>query len=183
MASCWSLSGLILVSLALIASAISCVAPYWIYQVRNPLHVGLWGYCKHEDCTWFFQKDFAWETKQPIWVKICQGLFGFGLLTLIIAFFMACVHLCCRCCGYFCITNLVSGLLLLSFLEIAVAIGLYGGKGNEQFGFNLKGDLVFNWGYWIGCVGAGLNLIAAFFYLCGGCRNRGPEGYQRGEPV
>ena len=49
------------------------------------------------------------------WYVACQGLFGFGLVTLLVAFLVACINLCSGCCREaYTIVQSIGGLLIFA---------------------------------------------------------------------
>jgi len=212
MATCWVISGLVLLALSFIACAISLVAPYWVIsnkdlkvagegnffnQVGTELqdvltgrehNYGLWAQCtdNSNQCTWFFEDDFKWEEGTAVWWKAAQAMFAFGVLLILIAFLVACIYLCSACCkSFFSVIHLINGLLIFAFISLSVSLALFGAKMHELHGmsYDPKDNPHFWWGYWVGCGGALLNLLAIMFYSCEGCRGGSPAGYSRGEVV
>jgi hypothetical protein len=187
MTSCWVISGLVVIALAFISSAVSLVAPYWYHQ--NPItNMGLWATCfDDQKCTWFYEDDFQWEKAKPMWWKCSQGLFGGGVLLLLLAFLIACIYLCCGCCKVACqsIVHLVNGFLVFAFISLGVGLALFGAKAHEEYRvtYDRSSYVYYEWGYWLGCGGTVLNLIAIFFFTCAGCRSSPHDGYTRGEVV
>jgi hypothetical protein len=186
MASCFVVTGLVLIALAFIASAVSFVAPFWMHQLPIT-NQGLWAVCHSDNkCTWFFENDFKWEDNLPLWWKAAQGLFAFGVLFLLTAFLTACVFLCSACCKSLFVVHLVNGLLVLAFITEGIALGLFGAKAYEEFNASYdRGTTVyFDWAFWVGCGGVLVDLIAILFYTCEGCRSgNSSAGYMRGEVV
>ena len=90
MASCLTISGLVVLALAFIACAVSLVAPYWVVKpkevaggvagtvvIDNLVNVkeywGLFANCNKEHvCTWFFENEFQWEQNRE--GKICHKI-------------------------------------------------------------------------------------------------------------
>lgn len=79
MSSCCVCLGLVFTALALIASAVSLVAPYW-YTIARISNTGLLAHClantntgvdaitsifKHQKCSWFYENDFDWLRQLP----------------------------------------------------------------------------------------------------------------------
>jgi hypothetical protein len=159
----------------MIACLISFAAPFWLKQegmLTRELHQGLWGECravKDKDCDWFWEDDYKWERSRPIFWKATQGLFSFGAATLIISFFLVSANMCCRCCDYYCINRTLCGLLLMAFLEMAVALALFCGYAYETMSARLTGTHVFDWGFWIGICAAGLDLLAVIVFFMNTC--------------
>lgn len=208
------ISGLVLLALAFIACAVSLVAPYWMvtnHDIDSPIggleatgntvldgigiggseyNYGLWAQCKDpqntQTCTWFFQDDFKWEQKLPVWWKASQALFAFGVLLILIAFLTACVFLCSACCkSFFSVVHLINGLLVFAFISLAIGLCLFGIKVNglHEISYDWNTANYYYWGFWAGCGGALLDLLAILFYSCEGCRGGSPDGYSRGEVV
>jgi len=151
---------------------------------------GLWAHCTDindpENCNWFFLNDFKWEKNLPVWWQASQALFAFGVLLILIAFLTACVFLCSACCkSFFSVVHLINGLLVLAFISLAISLSLWGYKAYDEhkITYDWNEPNYFYWGFWAGCGGALLDLLAILFYSCEGCRGGHPDGYSRGEVV
>ena len=73
----------------------------------------------------------------------------------------------------------------LAVISLGIGLALFGAKANEQWSvtYDRSTSKFFEWGYWCGCCGALLDLVAILLYTCHGCRANPHEGYTRGEVV
>jgi len=135
---------------------------------------GLWAKCyANLTCVCWAQHDFALEKSFPDWHKAVQGLFGIGLVILLIVLLTASCHICCcRCCREsFVIARVLGILTIIGLLLVAVALAVYGGFAYVKNNVTLEGpEVKFFFGFYVSVGGAAVAIIAAILYLCDGRR-------------
>lgn len=162
--------------LALITCAASFLVPYWVRQeflLTVPSHAGLLVYCLEsvpERCTWFFENDYEWLKQLPDWMHAAQGLFTCGIVILLIVLVSLCVQLC-ECGARRCLNRWCTVLLVLAFLEIGLALGVYGYMAYDKVGVDVSGSRRFLWGYWAGVAGEVFTLVAIGANVFAGLQN------------
>ncbi len=63
----------------------------------------------------FFRMTHMFVLLLADWYKACQGLFAFGIVTLLVAFLVACINLCSGCCREaYTIVQSIGGLLIFA---------------------------------------------------------------------
>ncbi len=74
---------------------------------------------------------------------------------------------------------------LFTVISLGVGLALFGAKAHEELRvtYDRSASSYFEWGYWLGCCGAFLDLLAILLFTCEGCRGSVHEGYTRGEVV
>jgi hypothetical protein len=81
----------------------------------NGSYEGLWAKCYHNlNCSCFWSNEFSMEKAFPVWHLAAQGLFGIGLLILLVALVTASFHVCCcHCCqDSFAISTVIGSLTI-----------------------------------------------------------------------
>lgn len=183
--------GVLVLVIATVACALGYVAPFWMLYEEGVSRVsqfftsgsiylwtkGLWATCSTDKtCYWYLQDDFKVEKNLPDWHKAVQGVYGAGLLLVIVALLIGLVQmLCCCCCkesssG----TSAVGSLTLSGAIMIGAAIGVWGGYITKD---NNYSTMNFYWAFYVAIGGAVLAIIAAILFFCEGCRARNYTGY------
>lgn len=210
--SCLVTTAYVFLLVAVLACALSYVAPFWILIPQAVINIdfakefsfyetgpvsgfnfigrippfwvaGLWSACRRQDdqakCGWFWENDFYAEKNVPDWHKATQGLFGGGLIFLIIGFCLATFHICCRCCKEsFSIGSVIGSFIITGTICVAVGIGVYGGfmYKDHEVGFDNE-KAMFYWGFFVGVAGVILALVSGILFFCRGCCDRNHTGY------
>jgi len=141
--------------------------------LTNGTYWGLWAMCHSNlTCECFAENDFKMEREFPDWHKAVQGLFGIGLLVLLVALLTASFHVCCcRCCRQsFVISTVVGSLVASGLILVTVALLVYAGFTAVQYRVEIIGSRVFEWAFFVPIGGVGSALIAAILFLVDGRR-------------
>lgn len=176
-ATCAQIFALIVLVNTNLAIIIAFATPYWIEYnwLRYTNNKGLWAECSDSDCKWVFDDDFALQRYQPDWFKACQALMAIGLACGLTALLIATLGLCCDC--HSCNPNhAVTGLLILAFLTMGVAITIFGIKASDdwkiKFQWSFYSSGKFGWSFWVAIAAAISSLVTAIFYGCMGRKYR-----------
>jgi hypothetical protein len=138
---------------------------------------GLWAFCyTNKDCYWYLQDDMQAEKKLPDYHKAVQGVYGAGLLLVLVALVIGLIQmLCCCCCKESPSVNSALGSLCLSgAIMVGAAIGVWGGYITKE---NRYAAMTFYWGFYVAIGGAATAIIASILFFCEGCRARTYTGY------
>lgn len=145
--------------------------------LKNGSYEGLWAKCFHNlTCSCFWQDNFAMERAFPVWHYVVQGLFGVGLIVLLIALKTASFHVCCcHCCrDSYIIATVIGSMTTIGLILITLALAVYGAAASIQRGVLVVGDEgMFDWAYYTSLGGVFLALLAAILFLIEG--QRGPS--------
>ncbi|KAL3892378.1 hypothetical protein ACJMK2_004588 [Sinanodonta woodiana] len=165
-------SGLMVLTICVIASVIALVTPYWLESddiINGRHHMGLFATCNANCCTWIFE-DETWHLKyEPDLFISTQGLMLVGVLVGLVALLVAILALCCTCekCNS---NNAVAAFIIVGFLCMGSAVVVFGIKVSSEKEAKLKWDsesfVWFRWSYWIAIVAVGLALVSALMYSC-----------------
>jgi len=161
--------------LAFFTLFVSFFSPFWMYQRIYVIDQGLLARCPQGRfaCIWIGDDGFAWENSLPHWYKATQGLFGFGTLCVLTAFFLYCFHLCFGACKNKAstIAGSVSAVIFLGFVLVSIAVIIFGVRANAvYFAGGENGVNIFNWAFYIGVAGAAFSGVSSLFYLWGAYR-------------
>jgi hypothetical protein len=134
---------------------------------------GLWSMCHSNlTCTCFWQNDFKMEKEFPDWLKAVQGLFGLGLVVLLIALCTASFHVCCcHCCREsFAVATVIGSLTAAGLILVTLALLVYAGFAAVTLNVEIFGSRVFEFAFFVPVGGVALALIAAILFLIDGRR-------------
>ncbi|XP_070208728.1 claudin-18-like [Littorina saxatilis] len=167
MTTCCAIVGLVFLVLTNLAAIIAFATPYWISTMK--INRGLWAYCDERTCTWVFQEaPFYLDEQSSTWWLATQGLMCVGLGLTLFALLVATIALCCECKGCNS-SHAVSGLLLLAFLVLGVAVVVFGISANQSvMQVGLEGIISFAWAFWLACAASGLALFSSIVYCLEG---------------
>lgn len=186
--------GVLVLVIASVACALGYVAPFWMLYDESIASAGLkfsqlftaggvlwteglWAYCyPNKECYWYLQDDFKVEKGLPDYHKAVQGVYGAGLLLMIVALLIGLIQmLCCCCCKESPSVNSALGSLSLSgAIMVAAAIGVWGGYIKKEYRYDL---MTFYWAFYVAIASAVIAIVAAILFFCEGCRARTYTGY------
>lgn len=182
--------GVLVLIIASLASALGFVAPYWMVYNKDSLSVGtilsafggwwtegLWGYCfTDKSCKWYIEDNFKAEKNLEDWHKAAQGLYGFGLILLLVALLIGLVQMCVCCCckDSSAVVSTLGSLCVSAACLIGAALGVYGGYISKTDRYD---GLSFYWAFFVAIGGAAASVVAAILFFCEGCRAKSYTGY------
>lgn len=181
--------GLLVLVIAVLAASVGFLAPFWLVYKESGVSgffttkvlqywaEGLWGSCYRDNsCEWYFKNDFEKEKSLPDWHKAAQGLFGVGLLLLLVALLIGAIQMCVCCCckESSSVVSTLGSLCVSAACLIASAIGVFGGYASQQDEFALKS---FYWAFFVAIGGAATAVVAAILFFCESCRAHSHSGY------
>jgi hypothetical protein len=142
--------------------------------LANGSYEGLWAKCYNNlTCSCFWQNDFEMEKQFEVWHQAAQGLFGIGLLVLLVALVTASFHICCcHCCREsFAIATVIGSLIIAGLLLVTFSLAVFGIFSTVKNNVQLTGSVsVFEWAYYVSIGGVGVALLAAILFIVDGCR-------------
>jgi glucan phosphoethanolaminetransferase (alkaline phosphatase superfamily) len=113
------------------------------------------------------------EKQFEVWHQAAQGLFGIGLLVLLVALVTASFHICCcHCCREsFAIATVIGSLIIAGLLLVTFSLAVFGIFSTVKNNVQLTGSVsVFEWAYYVSIGGVGVALLAAILFIVDGCR-------------